>query len=252
MLHLTRLRLTREFVENQKIRDSHDWHQLVWKCFPNVDARQPDIPALWTHTDAKGNQSHRFHLTRLDTTSEGWELLILSAAPPTCPACCPAEDVSWESKAVRPGFLTHSRYRFRVLANPTKKIIDLQKPKVVGADGRIDRNRNARRIPLSRREDLVAWLQRKAGENGFAVELESEDEFGQMAEVLRTVPRGRRYFSKDGREEGAEGIHGVHYGVDFQGVLRVTDPKAFADAFCKGIGSAKGFGFGLLTLVPLD
>jgi CRISPR system Cascade subunit CasE len=99
---------------------------------------------------------------------------------------------------------------------------------------------------------LVAWLQGKAAQSGFTVETEPEDEFGRKIELLRTVPRGRRYFTKDGREEEREPIRGVHHGVDFEGVLRVTDPKTFADAFHKGIGSAKGFGFGLLTIVPLD
>ena len=34
----------------------------------------------------------------------------------------------------------------------------------------------------------------------------------------------------------------------FEGVLRVADPAALASAVENGLGSAKGYGFGLLSL----
>ena len=37
----------------------------------------------------------------------------------------------------------------------------------------------------------------------------------------------------------------------FNGILRVTDAGKFADAVANGIGPAKGFGFGLLSVAPL-
>ena len=63
-------------------------------------------------------------------------------------------------------------------------------------------------------------------------------------ENLRTVPKPRRYFQKGT-------THGVHYAVEFQGVLTVTDSALFRTTFTTGIGSAKAFGFGLLALAPL-
>ena len=45
---------------------------------------------------------------------------------------------------------------------------------------------------------------------------------------------------------------GYHGGVQFRGVLEVTDPVKFAQAHSKGIGSAKAFGFGLLLLAPVQ
>ena len=41
------------------------------------------------------------------------------------------------------------------------------------------------------------------------------------------------------------------FGVRFDGVLAVTDPDALTGAVRQGIGPAKGFGFGLLSLAPL-
>jgi CRISPR system Cascade subunit CasE len=45
---------------------------------------------------------------------------------------------------------------------------------------------------------------------------------------------------------------GKHVAVDFRGVLRVQDREKFKRTFAAGIGSAKGFGFGLLMLEPVE
>ena len=47
-------------------------------------------------------------------------------------------------------------------------------------------------------------------------------------------------------------MRGLHSTVDYQGVLTVTDPIRFHEAFTRGIGSAKAFGFGLLVIAPLQ
>ena len=40
----------------------------------------------------------------------------------------------------------------------------------------------------------------------------------------------------------------THFAVKFEGELVVTDPTRFAETLKNGIGSAKGFGFGLLSV----
>ena len=45
---------------------------------------------------------------------------------------------------------------------------------------------------------------------------------------------------------------GRHFAFRFRGVLQVTDPERFREAFRRGIGSAKAFGFGMLLLQPLS
>ena len=47
-------------------------------------------------------------------------------------------------------------------------------------------------------------------------------------------------------------MSGVHFAVEFQGVLTVTDAELFRRTFTTGIGTAKAFGFGLLALAPLS
>ncbi|MEL7170368.1 MAG: type I-E CRISPR-associated protein Cas6/Cse3/CasE, partial [Bacteroidota bacterium] len=42
-----------------------------------------------------------------------------------------------------------------------------------------------------------------------------------------------------------------HFGVRFDGVLRVDNSVKVLDALRQGIGPAKAFGFGLLSLAPV-
>jgi CRISPR system Cascade subunit CasE len=97
------------------------------------------------------------------------------------------------------------------------------------------RKKNGRRVPISQREELILWLQRKGEAGGFSVH----------ADTLRTIPRGREFFHK-------AGAHGTHTAVEFQGMLSVNDPALFFSTVTKGIGSAKAFGFGLLALTPVS
>lgn len=187
-------------------RDCYAWHKRIWEAFPG----QPE--------------AERHFLTRLDDTGHGFRLLILSKEPPTRPDWCPSD--SWQSKSVDDAFFQHKAYRFSLLANPTRKLV------VRDPDG--SRKKNGQRIALSKREDLIAWIERKAVENGFTLDTRS----------LKTVPRPRQQFLKKGKS-------GTHTATEFSGVLEVTDPAAFKQAAKHGIGSAKAFGFGMLCLSPL-
>jgi len=216
MTYLTQILVPYELATRQlRIRDTYDWHQRVWQAF-----------------GGRGGAPRDF-LTRVDQIDDAHRLLIVSATPASKPGWCPTD--CFQTKPIPEAFFGHPRYRFSLLANPTKKIIDPDKSKVVRPDGRIDRNRNSRRVSLTRREDLLAWLNRKAEAGGFAVDLDK----------VRTIPRGREYFFKPG-------ARGVHHAVEFQGVLQVTDATKFREAFVRGIGSAKAFGFGMLVLAPIS
>lgn len=216
MTYLTQILAPYELAVRQlRIRDAYDWHQRVWQAFGGRDG------------------APRCFLTRVDQIDDAYRLLIVSTEPAQKPDWCPTD--CFQTKPVPETFFEHSRYRFSLLANPTKKIVDPAKPKVVLPNGRIDRNANSKRIPLTRRQDLLVWLERKAEAGGFTVDLES----------VRTIPRGREYFFKPG-------ARGVHYALDFQGVLQVRDKQKFRETFTHGIGSAKAFGFGLLALAPLS
>ncbi len=85
------------------------------------------------------------------------------------------------------------------------------------------------------------WIVRKAGQHGFRL-LEEADE----DPLLDIGPRRDFRFTRHDKSRG------LHVGVCYQGSLEVTDSVLFGEAFKQGIGSAKSFGFGLLLLVPLS
>jgi len=207
-LHLTQILVSYEdAVRLLRIRDTYDWHQRVWQAFGGHDGQPRDF------------------LVRVDRKEEAYRVLILSRSVPAKPDWCPSD--CFGTKEIPGHFFAHRGYRFRLLANPTKK---------VRSNKAGERTKNGRRVPVTQREELVGWLQRKAKVGGFDINADS----------LRTVPRGREFFHKDGIS------HGTHSAVEFQGELTVTDPTEFRATVAAGIGSAKAFGYGLLVLAPVS
>lgn len=133
-----------------------------------------------------------------------------------------------EVKSLAPlvaSFTSGARYRFRLRANTTRKIDTKSAP-----DGS---RRNGRRVPLRGDDARVAWVVRKGAASGFIV----DPAFVRVREV---APAGGR---------GGKGV--VVAGALFDGVLRVDDAARFREAFADGIGPAKAYGFGLLSLAPV-
>ncbi len=201
--------------------DPYAWHQRSWDCFPG----RPDAA--------------RDFLTRIDAKDTHLQLLLLSPEPPTRPPWCPENQ--WESKSITDGFFDRPAYRFALLANPTRKIRS-------NAAGEL--LKNSRRVPITHREDeerngtaqpgLVSWLIRHGERAGFEAD----------PATLRTIVHPRQDFVGPAKP-GSGRHHGTLHAVDFEGVLRVTDPAALRQTFETGIGSAKAFGFGMLCLSPL-
>jgi CRISPR system Cascade subunit CasE len=123
-------------------------------------------------------------------------------------------------KPVVPDVAAGALYAFRLHANPTVK-------------------RNGKRFGLAREEEQIAWLRRKGVAGGFAL-LHAVAASYQLGDRWHGTPRHERKASIP------------HLGVSFDGVLRATDPTALLGVLRSGIGSAKGFGFGLLTLARLE
>ena len=174
----------------------------------------------WQAFPGKDGQPRDF-LTRLDRQEREcrFRLLIVAPQSPVRPGAWPGGAETWQTREVGESFLSHGRYRFQLRANPTRR-----------------ENASRKRLPLRTPEEQAAWLTRKAGQGGFVLE----------ETALQIHPSGREWFRVEKR-----GHSGVHHAVDFEGVLNVTEPALFRETFARGIGSAKGFGFGLLALVPL-
>lgn len=212
---LVRIELATEVLAQYRIHDSYDWHQRLWECFPN----SPD--------------SARDFLTRIDLLDGSVRVWILAGRQPVNPAWCPS--TAFAVKEISPEFLSHPSYAFDLRANPTKALVQHE------PDGTPRRKANGKRasgkrVPLVKQEDLRAWIDRKGAEAGFRI---------STAEPLDIGPMVESHFRK-------KELRGLHGGVQFRGVLEVVDPTKFRDAYFKGIGPAKAFGFGLLLLAPIQ
>jgi CRISPR system Cascade subunit CasE len=185
-------------------------HRTLLRGFPNADAGGPGRV-----------------LFRIEPVTEGERPTVLvQSEKPADWSALPAnfED---DSRVTRAVFVTETIedrdsvlvlpgacYRFRLLANPTVK-------------------RDGKRHGLYREESQRDWLNRKGQSGGFAVEGRS----------LLTIPDGTLRSSICG------GRTRSWFGVRFDGRLKVTNPSRFVETLQSGVGSGKGFGFGLLSVM---
>lgn len=219
MSWLARLEVDAEIARAENIADSYAWHKKLWECYPDAPNTKRDF------------------LTRIDQLERTFRLWILSKRKPVRPQWCPPEGFS--VKEIAPSFLTHRYYAFDLRANPVKTIVQRD------LDGK---RKQGRRLALVKPEELRAWLAHKG-----AVRCRDKDSGLDVPGGFRIVedkpleisPMEESHFRKNGRE-------GFHGGVQFRGILEVTDQKRFIETYQSGIGSAKSFGFGLFLLAPIN
>jgi CRISPR system Cascade subunit CasE len=236
MSWLARLDVSAETVRSQGISDDiYAWHKMLWECYPEA----PD--------------SKRDFLTRIDELEGAYRLWVMAKRKPVCPPWCTSD--GFALKEISPSFLSHRYYAFDLRANPTKCIVRrdpngevlLQK----GSDGEIlhrsdgkPRRRHGKRLPLVKPDELRAWLARKAEVRCTDGGKDIPGGFRILEEKpLEIRPMVESHF----RKKGQSGYHG---GVQFRGILEVTDRENFTRTYESGIGSAKSFGFGLFLLAP--
>ncbi|MCX7624648.1 MAG: type I-E CRISPR-associated protein Cas6/Cse3/CasE, partial [Candidatus Sumerlaeaceae bacterium] len=128
-------------------------------------------------------------------------------------------------------FSPNKIYSFELVANPTRKIATLTKSERLAQQPvRSGVTKNGKRVPVAP-DQWVPWLQKQAQEKGF-----------QLCGQPQVSPFYYRFRKTSAAHEGK--ILTVRY----RGLLKVIDPNKFEEALVSGIGPAKGFGCGLLTL----
>lgn len=221
------------------LRNLYRIHQRLAMAFPSAARRQndpfflrpyrpDDFSAPAVHVPRSENAGFLF---RVDPGPPGRAVIVVLSAlrPDWDYAFHNAPHFLAAPPLVRlydPVFQTGQRLRFRLLANATRKI-----DTATGPDGK---RRNGRRVPV-RPERIRDWLFERAASAGFQVE----------QETLRV-------------QTGYVCLHRPHDEVPFlrffaaryEGLLTVLDPHRFRNAVQSGIGPAKAFGFGLLTVGP--
>jgi CRISPR system Cascade subunit CasE len=144
------------------------------------------------------------------------------------------------SPRYQPDIETNERLYFKLTANPIIKRKENGKAKeyslIMDAKQRFKIDKQDYLDQYSLDELIydvgIKWLTRKGEQHGFAV---------KRFEVI--INNDREYNIKPiGRQEY------ILRTLDFSGMLTVTDPSLFLKALYEGIGSAKGFGCGLMMV----
>lgn len=124
-----------------------------------------------------------------------------------------------------------TRLKFRLDANPTKRLHAQSRY----ANGEpVSQQWVGKRVPVPV-EAMHDWLTRRAQQSGFSVER------------FDNVQPGFVYFNKTRDRAKGQQLRSARY----DGILEVTDPECFRETLIHGIGPAKAFGFGLLSVAPV-
>jgi CRISPR system Cascade subunit CasE len=140
--------------------------------------------------------------------------------------------------AVAPG----KRLRFRLRANPTKRID--------AKNERLGKDMAGKRVGLTSEAEQIRWLIRKADQGGFRIPGGWVPARRPDTDEPIELPNFRVDVVPEGRARTKPGNAGELLAVRFEGVLEVTDPERFQAAVAGGIGTGKAFGFGLLSVAP--
>jgi len=217
------------------LRNPYHVHQRLCMAFPSPSRKSddPDFLKPFVPQDFGQEQVHVARRTdagflfRIDPQPAGRVVILVQSAA--------VEPPDWDYAFHNAGYLlagpceikefdprrvsrTGATWQFRLRANPTVK-------------------REEKRHALLSEEAQTAWLRRKADAGGFEV---------VSVAASRDGPRAARKTDYDAPEPKNHQI--TLFAVRFDGVLKVTDDAAFLRSLCCGIGSAKGLGFGLLSL----
>ncbi|GGI97874.1 type I-E CRISPR-associated protein Cas6/Cse3/CasE [Saccharopolyspora subtropica] len=206
--------------------DLHHMHRTVMSAFPDI-------------TDETSARAHHGVLWRLDPGRTGFILYVQSRTRPdwnhlgrnylTRPA--EIRDLSAVLEALQPA----RTLAFRLLANPTKRLrlIDQRAPEHKG--------RRDNRYPIRKPSDQITWLINCGKRYGFTIPTGSD-----ARPDVAVTPSPRLTGYQTGKRTNKLTVDSVRY----DGHLVVTDPDALANALVTGIGPAKAYGCGLLSLAP--
>ncbi len=138
------------------------------------------------------------------------------------------------------------RLRFRLRANPTRKI----ETKTL-ADGK---RRNGKRVELRDEVEQAAWLERKAAQHGFRLcvvrSIDEDKRTGLRKSQDEDANNGGGDVASSGDDKRVRPPRLTFASVLFEGELIVTDKELFVAALKAGVGTGKAYGFGLLSIAP--
>ncbi|WP_280488952.1 type I-E CRISPR-associated protein Cas6/Cse3/CasE [Nocardia farcinica] len=214
---------TRLFLSSPQVT-----HAAVMSSFPPSD-----------RTDEPGPVGSGRVLWRIDRSENTVHLYVVSPMRPDFTHL--VEQAGWpttSSWATRDygdlldRLVAEQRWHFRLSANPVRRAMDRVRndPTVRGRATGLDA------------AGQLQWLQRKAIDHGFELCQVVSGDSKELDVVI--TDRSSVMFQRHSQKVSLST-------ATFEGTLRVTDPRLLRGALVGGIGRAKGYGCGLLTLAPV-
>ena len=225
------------------LRNLYHVHQRLCMAFPTSERKSGDKHFLKPfapddfgkgHVHVKRADDSGF-LFRIDSGPAGRAVILVQSA------VRPDWDYAFQNagyllaapaevKVYEPGFTAGRRLRFRLAANPIRRLSQHSRER----DGQsVKAESIGKRVPVPP-DQLHDWLTRQAESAGFSLDNAST-----------TVQAGYIFVSKT-RDGKGQRLRSVRY----DGILEVTDPDKFRNTLVQGIGPGKAFGFGLLSVAP--
>jgi len=215
VIYLSQLVLNRQSRQVQgELRDPYQMHRTLSKAFGDGEGTLFSPRPLFRIVEGRNSSLRLLVQSR---SRPDWDRLTVSGsylAEPPAPA-----------KELNLHFCVRQRLRFRLRANPTVRRV------FGGPAPEGEPKKSGMRVGVYGEENQREWLARKADQGGFRVV------------DCRVADRGLQVSR---RRNGAPPLR--HLCVDYEGILEVTDPETFLFVLESGIGSAKAFGFGLLSV----
>ncbi|MEV6982381.1 type I-E CRISPR-associated protein Cas6/Cse3/CasE [Sphaerisporangium sp. NPDC051017] len=248
MTYLSRIRIN-PLRERSRLflASPHAMHGAVMHAIPD----DPTGERILWRLDA--DNPHRPFLFVLTKTRPDWTHLVEQAGWP---------EADGEHAAVRDyapllaQIATGREFAFRLTANPVQNTSKPIKPTTTQAEQIADGRQRSFRISHRTATHQLDWFLSRTQRWGFEIPQARTDAPAPGIEPyegtctppreLRITARSQRSFKKQGNSKPV-----VLHIVTFQGALRITDPAVFTEKLLGGIGPAKSYGCGLLTLAPL-
>jgi len=184
-----------------------------------------------------GKEKDGRNLWRIDRVDSVLYLLVLSGEKPDFSHIIdqfgwPGAEQKWETKNYT-DFLEKidlgQKWQFRLRANPVHSV---KQGSSLHAQEPAKRGKVYAHVTVKQQEQ---WLLKRAAKNGFNLQ---EDSFRVVQQEVRQFIRRRKP---------------VTLGIaTFEGILEVTDLTLFKRALINGIGRAKAYGCGLLTIARVS
>ncbi len=237
-MYLTRFPINTARTGARRLLGSpHFMHGAVNMAFPDLPPRDGEGPRVLWRVDH--HTSGRADLFMVSPTRPDLTHFVEHAGWPT------SDQPGWTTFAYGEfldGLTTGETWAFRLTANPVHHI---RKP---GETREVRTKRTAHLTPRHQ----VRWLLDRQQRAGFEVTRKPADqrltEHGDEHEVIAHTKSALR-FGKRGDNTPRHDVRFVS--VTFDGRLRITDIDAFRHTLTRGLGKAKAYGCGLMTLAPV-